>query len=82
MVDGRNKCLLIFICLFISIFFLTGSGVPAAEKPPIKVGLLLPYTGTMPFRQREIMMERSYILMKLGGRQEDEPFNCLRKIMR
>ena len=46
----------LFVCwsLFISILLLTGSTVLAAEKPPIKVGLLLPYTGTMPFQTKGI----------------------------
>ena len=52
MVDAKRKWLLICLGLFISIFFLTGSNSPAAEKPPIKVGLLLPYTGTMPLQAK------------------------------
>jgi len=52
MVDAKRKWLLICLSLFISIFFLTGSNSPAAEKPPIKVGLLLPYTGTMPLQAK------------------------------
>jgi branched-chain amino acid transport system substrate-binding protein len=50
--DAKRKWLLIFLGLFISIFFLMVSSAPAAERPPIKVGLLLPYTGTMPLQAK------------------------------
>jgi len=45
MVDAKRKWLLICLGLFISLFFLMMTNSPAAEKPPIKVGVLLPYTG-------------------------------------
>ena len=54
MVYARRKWLLICLGLFISTSLLTGSRAPAAEKPPIKVGLLLPYTGTMPLQAKGI----------------------------
>ena len=41
----KRKWVWIGPALFISLFFLTGPGALAAEKPPIKVGILLPYTG-------------------------------------
>jgi branched-chain amino acid transport system substrate-binding protein len=50
----KKKWLWGFCGLLISIFFLTGSSALAAEKPPIKVGLLLPYTGTMPLQAKGI----------------------------
>ena len=52
MIDAKRKWLLICLGLFISIFFLMVTISPAAEKPPIKVGLLLPYTGTMPLQAK------------------------------
>jgi len=54
MVNSKRKWLLIGCGLLFSIFFLTASSAPAAEKPPIKVGLLLPYTGTMPLQAKGI----------------------------
>ena len=45
MVDAKSKWLLICLGLFISLFFLMVTNSPAVEKPPIKVGVLLPYTG-------------------------------------
>jgi len=45
MVDAKRKWLLICLGLFISLFFLMITNSPAAEKPLIKVGVLLPYTG-------------------------------------
>jgi branched-chain amino acid transport system substrate-binding protein len=54
MANSKRKWLLIGWSLLFSIFFLTASSAPAAEKPPIKVGLLLPYTGTMPLQAKGI----------------------------
>ena len=54
MKNRTERGLLGFCGLFISIFFLMVTNAPAAEKPPIKVGLLLPYTGTMPFQTKGI----------------------------
>ncbi len=45
MTDVKSKWVWVGLCLFIAAFFLTGSGALAAEQPPIKVGILLPYTG-------------------------------------
>ncbi len=43
--NAKRKGLLIFIGLLMGSLFLTVSTLPAAEKAPIKVGVLLPYTG-------------------------------------
>ncbi len=43
--NAKRKGLLIFIGLLMSSLFLTVPTLPAAEKAPIKVGVLLPYTG-------------------------------------
>jgi branched-chain amino acid transport system substrate-binding protein len=53
MASVREKWLLIGLGLFITLFPMAQSA-PAAEKPPIKVGLLLPYTGTMPLQAKGI----------------------------
>jgi branched-chain amino acid transport system substrate-binding protein len=45
MMNAKRRWVWIGLALFISLFFLTGSGALAAEQPPIKVGILLPYTG-------------------------------------
>lgn len=84
MIDIKRKWLLICLGLFISIFFLTGSSALAAEKPPIKVGLLLPYTGTMPLQAKGISdaveLYFDEIGKKAGGRaiqviKEDDETN-------
>jgi branched-chain amino acid transport system substrate-binding protein len=84
MVDENRKWLLICLGLFISIFFLMVTNSPAAEKEPIKVGLLLPYTGPVPFQTKGITdgVELSFdeIGRKAGGRsfqviKEDTEFN-------
>src|SRR5271157_230767 len=45
MTDVKSRWVWIGLALFISLFFLTGSGALAAEQSLIKVGILLPYTG-------------------------------------
>jgi len=58
------------VCLgvIISIFFLAGSQAYAAEKPPIKVGLLLPYTGTMPFQTKGVNDAVELYFSEVGGK--------------
>jgi len=70
------------------------TNLPAAEKPPIKVGLLLPYTGTMPFQTKGIndAVELYFdeIGRKAGGRaiqvikedDENNPTTGLTKVRR
>src|SRR5512136_1054826 len=58
--------------VFVAIIVVTGSTLFAAEQPPIKVGLLLPYTGTMPFQAKgvndSVELYFGEIGMKAGGR--------------
>ena len=84
MINTKRKWLLVFGGLLISIFFLTGSSTLAAEKPPIKVGLLLPYSGTMPIQAKGITegveLYFDEIGRKAGGRaiqviKEDDEMN-------
>jgi branched-chain amino acid transport system substrate-binding protein len=84
MVDAKRKWLLICLGLFISIFFLMGPSAPAAEKLPIKVGLLLPYTGAQPLQAKGITegaeLYFDEIGKKAGGRaiqlfKEDDELN-------
>jgi len=84
MKNKKKRWLLGFCGLFISIFFLMMTNSPAAEKPPIKVGFLLPYTGTMPLQAKgindgaELYFEE--VGKKAGGRaiqlfKEDDEVN-------
>lgn len=72
MKDNKRKWALMCVGLLIAIFVLTGSNLLAAEKPPIKVGLLLPYTGTMPFQAKgvndAVELYFGELGMKAGGR--------------
>jgi len=68
----KKKWFLICLGALIWLFVMTGPGLLAAEKPPIKVGLLLPYTGTMPFQAKGVNDAVELYLgelgMKAGGR--------------
>ena len=43
--DTKSTSVWCGLFLMIAVFFLTASSVPAAERQPVKVGVLLPYTG-------------------------------------
>jgi branched-chain amino acid transport system substrate-binding protein len=68
----KGKWTLIWLGLLIAVSILNGSSALAAEKAPIKVGLLLPYTGTMPLQAKGVSdgVELYFAEMgqKAGGR--------------
>ncbi len=72
MADVKRKYVFLFLALSMCMFLLTGSVTFSADKGPIKVGLLLPYTGTMPLQAKGINdgLELYFdeIGRKLGGR--------------
>jgi branched-chain amino acid transport system substrate-binding protein len=72
MAAKKRKWALISLGVLIAIFVVSGSTVLAAEKPPIKVGLLLPYTGTMPLQAKGVSdgveLYFAQIGQKAGGR--------------
>jgi branched-chain amino acid transport system substrate-binding protein len=94
MKNKKEKWLLSFCVLFTSILFLMVTNSPTAEKPPIKVGLLLPYTGTMPFQTKgindSVELYFDEIGRKAGGRaiqvikedDENNPTMGLTKVRR
>src|SRR5512135_3564114 len=72
MAQKKKERFLLCVSLLITILLLMGSTCLAAEKPPIKVGLLLPYTGTMPFQTKgvndAVELYFSELGYKAGGR--------------
>jgi branched-chain amino acid transport system substrate-binding protein len=94
MIGKKGRWLFICIGLVIAIFVASGSSLLAAEKPPIKVGLLLPYTGTMPFQTKgvndSVELYFGELGMKAGGRpiqiikedDENNPTAGLTKVRR
>jgi branched-chain amino acid transport system substrate-binding protein len=84
MLKARRNRTPAFLGLFIVTFFLLRSGAVAAEKPPIKVGFLLPYTGIMPLQAKGVTdgaeLYFDEIGRKAGGRaiqviKEDDEVN-------
>ncbi len=84
MKNVKGKSLSVCWALLLGISFLTGSVTLAAEKAPIKVGYLLPYTGPVPFQTKGINdgaeLYFDEIGRKAGGRpiqivKEDTEFN-------
>jgi branched-chain amino acid transport system substrate-binding protein len=70
--------------VIVGIFFLAGSQAFAAEKAPIRVGILVPYTGIAPLQAKGVSdgveLALAEVGMKAGGRtiqvfKEDDEFN-------
>jgi branched-chain amino acid transport system substrate-binding protein len=72
MTNVKSKWVWVGLCLFIATFFLIGSGALAAEQSPIKVGILLPYTGVNALAAKltndGVELYFSEIGLKAGGR--------------
>lgn len=82
--DTKKKWLWVFGSFLLSILFLTVSSSSAVAKPPIKVGLLLPYTGVFALQAKGltegIELYFDEIGQKAGGRaiqviKEDSEMN-------
>lgn len=80
----HKRWLLGFCGLSIGTFLLAASGMMAAEKPPIKVGILVSYTGIAPLQAKGVSdgVELAFdeVGRKAGGRgiqvfKEDTEFN-------
>jgi len=70
--------------VIVGIFFLAGAQAFAAEKAPIRVGILVPYTGIAPLQAKGVSdgveLALAEVGMKAGGRtiqvfKEDDEFN-------
>ncbi|MBP1729649.1 MAG: amino acid/amide transporter substrate-binding protein, family [Deltaproteobacteria bacterium] len=83
---GRSTRYWMCVCLgvIVGIFFLAGSQAFAAEKAPIRVGILVPYTGIAPLQAKGVSdgveLALAEVGMKAGGRtiqvfKEDDEFN-------
>lgn len=72
MLRSKNNWQLICLGFALIILFITAPLVQAADKPPIKIGLLLPYTGTMPLQAKGVSdgveLYLDEIGRKAGGR--------------
>ena len=79
MLDAKRKWLLICLGLFISIFFLTVTNSPPAQKPPIKVGLLLPYTGTMPLQAKGVTDGVELYFDEIGRKAGGRPIQLFKE---
>ena len=79
---GKGRWLFISIGLAITILVVTGSSLQAAEKPPIKVGLLLPYTGTMPFQTKGVNDGVELYFGELGMKAGGGQYRSLRRMTR
>jgi branched-chain amino acid transport system substrate-binding protein len=84
MKSEKRRQLSVFLGLLVGILLLTGSSLLAAEKAPIKVGILVPYTGIAPLQAKGVSDGVEFAIaevgQKAGGRaiqvvKEDDEFN-------
>lgn len=67
MVEGKRRGVLCG-CLVLTIFFLSLTGAFAQEKGPIKIGLLLPYTGLTPMQAKGLTQGVELAVAEAGGK--------------
>ena len=65
--------------MIVTFIVVSGSGLLAAEKPPIKIGLLLPYTGTMPFQTKGVNDSVELYFGELGMRAGGRPVQIIKE---
>ncbi len=94
MMGTKRKWFLSCVLFAVGPVLLSGSIAAAASLPPIKIGLLLPYTGTMPFQTKGVNdgveLYFGEIGQKAGGRaiqiikedDENNPTTGLTKVRR
>ena len=57
------------------------SSTLAAEKPPIKVGLLLPYTGTLPLHAKGVTDGVELYFDEIGKKAGERAIQILKRIL-
>ena len=75
----RGKSLLRYWVLFVTVVFLCPSAVLAAEAAPIKVGLLLPYTGTMPLQAKGVSEGVELFFSEIGQKAGGRPIQVIKE---
>jgi branched-chain amino acid transport system substrate-binding protein len=79
MVDAKRNWLLICLGLLISLFFLTESSASAAGHSPVKVGFLLPYTGTMPLQAKGLDNGMELYFDEIGRKAGGRPIQVIKE---
>ncbi len=76
---AKGKGVLICLGVLIGIFLLSASGAGAAGQGPIKVGLLLPYTGTMPLQAKGVEDGLQLYFSETGGKAGGRPVQIIKE---
>jgi branched-chain amino acid transport system substrate-binding protein len=79
MLHGKRQWLSVFVSVLIGILCIATSPVLSAEKPPIKIGLLLPYTGTMPFQTKGVTDAVELYFSELGYKAGGRPIQIIKE---
>ncbi|HVN24884.1 MAG TPA: penicillin-binding protein activator [Syntrophorhabdales bacterium] len=65
--------------LIIALLVITGSPSVAADKGPIKIGLLLPYTGTMPLQAKGVQDGAELYFDEIGRKAGGRPIEIVKE---
>lgn len=79
---NNGKSRRFFICLVllsIALLVVTASPSVAAERAPIKVGLLLPYTGTMPLQAKGVQDGAELYFDEIGRKAGGRPIEIIKE---
>jgi branched-chain amino acid transport system substrate-binding protein len=79
MAGNKRGWLIICLALAFSILVVCGSNALAAEKQPIKVGLLLPYTGTMPLQAKGVSDGVELYFAQMGQKTGGRPIQVFKE---
>jgi len=80
MVGKKGKRLVICLGVLVGLLVVTGSALFAAEKPPIKVGLLLSYTGIAPLQAKGSSDGAEFAFDEVHRRAGGRAIQVIRKI--
>jgi branched-chain amino acid transport system substrate-binding protein len=79
MVRGARQWFLILAVLSVGILCFTVSPAMSAEKGSIKVGLLLPYTGTMPLQAKGVADGVELYFDEIGRKAGGRPIEIVKE---
>jgi branched-chain amino acid transport system substrate-binding protein len=79
MVDAKRNGLLICLGLLISLLFLWEAGATAAENSPVKVGFLLPYTGSLPLQAKGLDSGMELYFNEIGRKAGGRPIQIIKE---
>jgi len=79
MVCSRRQWIHFLVVLTVGLFWFTSSPALSAERTPIKVGFLLPYTGTMPLQAKGVADGAELFFDEMGRKAGGRPIEIVKE---